>query len=354
VSIESLAPVLNGLTGAAFLVDRRRTLLFANSAGQALFGQNLTGLNFVQTVRHPNCLLAIDRVLFGQDRSEAVIELQQPVRTIYKVTVTALNRKTQAGDVPRALVCFDNISHIREAEQMRSEFVANVSHELRSPLTALSGFIETLQTVAKDDPEAQERFLEIMSREAQRMDRLIGDLLSLSRVEANKYIRPKTVVDVVSIAEQAIAVLSKRAEEGGHAIDLKADDGLVGLVQGDADQLLQVFLNLIENAMKYGDSDKGIEVRISSLERVGGMDGPGVSVQVTDYGSGIAPEHLSRLTERFYRVDGGRSREKGGTGLGLAIVKHILTRHLGRMRITSTVGEGSRFTVFLPAAPDAS
>lgn len=348
--IKDLEPVLNGMTSAIFLVGRKRNLLFANNAAETLFGKHQTGIDFVKIVRHPDCLLALGNVLSGQSQSDAMFELQQPMRTTYQIKVTALNAGKKSNDIPRAMITFDNISHIRDAQQMRSEFVANVSHELRSPLTALSGFIETLQTLAKDDLQARERFLNIMAREAKRMDRLIGDLLSLSRVEANKHMRPEAVVYLTVIVEQAIALLAKQAEENSCAINLQIAQGIKDLVQGDADQLLQVFLNLIENAMKYGASEKGVEINISNPEHVVGIDGPAILVQVTDYGSGIAPEHLSRLTERFYRVDNGRSRQSGGTGLGMAIVKHILTRHRGRLKISSTVGEGSNFTISLPCS----
>ncbi len=348
MNIQHLAPVLNGMTVAIYLLNRKRKVLFANHAAEALFGKAAPGMDFVQIIRHPDCLSALDKVLGRTAQAEATFELLQPVRTSYHVTASALNPGDKSHDIPRAIVSLENVSHIREAEQMRSEFVANVSHELRSPLTALTGFIETLQTAAKDDAAARERFLDIMSREANRMDRLIGDLLSLSSVEARKHIRPQNQVRLGRIVERAMAILAGPSGKTEGLMTLHQPSDLNDLVYGDEDQLLQVVLNLLENALKYGSSERGVDIGLSNPDHAVGIDGAPVALTVTDYGEGIAPEHLSRLTERFYRVDNSRSRQKGGTGLGMAIVKHILTRHHGQLKIDSTVGKGSRFTVLLP------
>ena len=348
--INQLAPVLNGLTSAVFIIAENRTILLANTVAQNIFGDGLAGLDFVQAVRHPDCLKAIDDVLTGAEKSEVVITLQNPVRTTYQINISALEPEQVGEDESpaRAIISFDNISHIREAELMRSEFVANVSHELRSPLTALNGFIETLKGAAKDDEVARTRFLEIMEHEAHRMNRLIGDLLSLSKVEVDVHMRPSGQVDVVSILQQAMTVLAIQAKEDH--VDLKLDaDGFAGkLVIGDEDQLSQVFINLIENAIKYGADHSQVTVALRELENPPDIRGRALAISIEDKGEGIAPEHIPRLTERFYRIDDSRSREKGGTGLGLAIVKHIISRHRGRLQIKSELGKGSIFTVFLP------
>lgn len=230
---------------------------------------------------------------------------------------------------------------------MRRDFVANVSHELRSPLTVLSGFIETLQGPARDDASARERFLAIMAQEARRMNRLVSDLLSLSRLEANERIRPRERVVPAEVLRATVAALRPLIEDSG--IQLEIDDATAeASVPGDRDQLVQVFHNLVENAIKYGGAGGRVTVTLRTHPRWPGILGEALSVCVADAGEGVDPIHLPRLTERFYRVDSHRSRQMGGTGLGLAIVKHIVNRHRGRLAIDSERGRGSRFTVILP------
>jgi len=224
---------------------------------------------------------------------------------------------------------------------MRADFVANVSHELRTPLSSLLGFVETLRGPARDDKEAQEKFLTIMHEQAERMSRLIEDLLSLSRIEMDEHTRPRGRVDVRHVLGNVKDMLSMKAAARRMRIELQIPEATAPL-PGDADQLTQVFQNLIDNALKYGREGTAVEVTVS-----GPAEGE-LSVSVSDQGEGIAPEHLPRLTERFYRVDAARSRQLGGTGLGLAIVKHIVNRHRGHLSVESTRGEGSRFTVTLP------
>ncbi|MFW5834649.1 MAG: sensor histidine kinase, partial [Pseudomonadota bacterium] len=243
-------------------------------------------------------------------------------------------------------------------QQMMSDFVANVSHEIRTPLTAVRGFIETLQGPARDDAKARDRFLATMASEADRMNRLVSELLILSRVELMERERPETVVDVVEILHRAHAALTSQLEASSAVVDLGLPDGPMP-VRGDADQLLQVHLNLLDNAMKYGREGGPITLRCERLAqappRAGRLAGfEAVAVDVIDRGEGIPAAAIPRLTERFFRVDASRSRRLGGTGLGLAIVKHIVKRHQGHLAIDSVVGEGSRFTVYLPAdVPEA-
>ena len=340
-----LPAVLNGLSVPVFVISENRQILLANSAATQLFGSDLEGQYFARAVRHPDCLSCIDEVLGGREESQVVISLSLPVRTTYQVNVAALGLDDEHD--AKAVVSFNDISHVREARQMRSDFVANVSHELRSPLTSLSGFIETLKGPAKDDPAAAERFLVVMEREAQRMDRLIGDLLSLSKVEVNERVRPSGRSDVVSIVDRVIATLSAQIHAGGTQIRVSKPENLA-TVAGDDDQLTQVFHNLIENALRYGEPGSEVLVTIAEVEPAPGMKGPALAVAIRDHGPGISPEHIPRLTERFYRVDDSRSRAQGGTGLGLAIVKHIINRHRGRLQIKSELGVGSTFTVVLP------
>jgi two-component system phosphate regulon sensor histidine kinase PhoR len=237
------------------------------------------------------------------------------------------------------LVCFEDVTHLEQAGQMRRDFVANVSHELRTPLTALLGFIETLRGPALGDVVATDRFLSMMQAEAERMEHLVHDLLSLSRVEAQERVRPTEPVDLNAMIGSVIHGLRPLARQSD--VEIAADQPDTALtVPGDAEQLRQVVSNLIENAIKYGGQGKTIHVRLETTESEPLVRGPAAVITVRDEGPGIAPEHIPRLTERFYRVDSHRSRAMGGTGLGLAIVKHIVGRHRGRLRIESTPGRG--------------
>ena len=233
---------------------------------------------------------------------------------------------------------------------MRADFVANASHELRTPLAALSGFIDTLQGPARDDPAARARFLPIMQAQADRMARLIDDLLSLSRIELNVHVRPDAQVDLTAIVRQVADSLQTLARDRRVEVATAAPAGPL-LVLGDRDELIRVFENLVENALKYAASGKRVDIELSQRPGAGGKQEARVAVR--DYGPGIAPEHLPRLTERFYRVDVAESRAQGGTGLGLALVKHILNRHGGRLTIESVPGQGAIFTTYLPLAPAA-
>jgi two-component system phosphate regulon sensor histidine kinase PhoR len=245
------------------------------------------------------------------------------------------------------LIAFRDLTPLRGAEEMRADFVANASHELRTPLATLSGFIDTLQGAAREDSHARDRFLAIMQAQANRMARLIDDLLSLSRIELNAHLRPENPVDLVAILRQVVDTLQTLARDRGVDVEIDGPSGPL-LVLGDHDELIRVFENLVENALKYAASGKLVEIELSLSE---GSDGRREArVAVRDHGPGISPEHLPRLTERFYRVDVTDSRAQGGTGLGLALVKHILNRHGGRLRIDSVAGQGATFTVQLPAA----
>ena len=245
------------------------------------------------------------------------------------------------------LLLLTDLTQQQRVERMRADFVANASHELRTPLASLLGFIETLQGPARDDAEARARFLEIMREQASRMARLITDLMSLSRIEQNAHVRPEAVIDLNSIIGHVTDAMSVLAQE--HGVELRVrlpDDGPLR-VQGDRDELTQVVQNLVDNAVKYGEAGKRVDITVRRVPPVA-VDGLGrIEIEVRDYGPGIPPEHVPRLTERFYRVDVAYSREKGGTGLGLAIVKHILNRHRGQLLIESEPGDGAVFTVRL-------
>jgi two-component system phosphate regulon sensor histidine kinase PhoR len=243
------------------------------------------------------------------------------------------------------LMTFNDLSPLRRVEEMRADFIANASHELRTPLAALLGFIETLQGTAKDDPVAREKFLAIMQGQATRMARLIDDLLSLSRIELNAHLQPNTPLELAPIVRQVVDGLQTLARDRGVEIKVAAPAEPL-LVLGDRDELIRALENLVENALKYGEAGKRVDITLTRAQTRAGA--PEARLAVRDYGPGIAPEHLPRLTERFYRVDVADSRAQGGTGLGLALVKHVLNRHGGRLSIESTPGQGAAFVMHLP------
>ncbi len=313
----------------------------ANARAVALLGPQAVGRHFGLSLRQPALVAAIEEVMHGGEKQHLRCNLSPSAHeVVYDITVGP----TPGGG---ALCSFFDVTEQELIGQLRRDFVANVSHELRTPLTALLGFIETLQGPAKNDANARERFLGIMSREAERMTRLVRDLLSLSRVESQERMRPEGVVDLSGLLASVLTTLRPMAEQAGVTLELTGGAAPVKL-RADADQLTQVFHNLVENAVKYGTPGKLVTVSIGREAALPGSPGGAVSVAVRDRGEGIEAQHLPRLTERFYRVDTHRSREKGGTGLGLAIVKHIVNRHRGRLRIESEKGQGSTFTVVLP------
>jgi two-component system phosphate regulon sensor histidine kinase PhoR len=242
---------------------------------------------------------------------------------------------------------------VEEAGEMRRDFVANVSHELRTPLTSLMGFIETLRGPAKNDTAAQDRFLGIMEQEAGRMYSLVEALLQLSRVEGQERIRPTTKVGLQTLVLEVLNTLQSTADAKGLRFDTQMPDDTVEVL-GNRDQLWQVISNLVENALKYGATSGDITIRLSSPDYEPTLLQSGVRLCVIDRGEGIPAHHITRLTERFYRVDSHRGREVGGTGLGLAIVKHIINRHRGRLRIASTMGQGAEFKVILPIGAEGN
>jgi two-component system phosphate regulon sensor histidine kinase PhoR len=321
-----------------------RSILRANAAARAAYGSELLAV-----LRHPELRGAIDRMLAKGTPQVADLMLPVPVEQEVHATVFALG-PAQPGATRIAAVLSDRTRE-RALERMRADFVANASHELRTPLASLIGFIDTLRGPAADDPPAQARFLQIMAEQAGRMNRLIDDLLSLSRIELTEHQPPIGQVGLADLVRWVAASFEPQVTARGLHVALALEPEPPA-VPGDEDQLAQVLHNLLENAVKYGR--EGGTVRVAAAVVPPGGRWParaGVTLAVSDDGHGIAAEHLPRLTERFYRVDRGRSRAVGGTGLGLAIVKHIVNRHRGQLAIDSTEGEGSTFTVWLPLPP---
>ena len=340
MSADSLSALIDALPLPTIVIGPDDRILASNAPVAAILGTGLVGRHYITALRQPALLDAI-----GKARAQASAEISRfsgrdgGNDTVYRVVVAPAE-----DDI---VISFEDQTAAEHVGQMRRDFVANVSHELRTPLTALLGFIETLGGAARDDPAARERFLGIMHGEASRMTRLVDDLLSLSRVEEDERVRPRDHVDLAALLASVIKGLEPQVQSSGVTVTLE-NNGSGELIPGDAGQLVQVFTNLIENGIKYGASGGQVSVVLYPREHHRRLRGDGVRICVCDKGEGIAAHHITRLTERFYRVDNHRSRQVGGTGLGLAIVKHIINRHRGRLTVESALGEGTQVSVLLP------
>ena len=316
----------------------------ANEAARAAYGADMAAV-----LRHPDLRAAIERAYAQRATQSIEIALRVPV--LREVAATIIFMDPPLADGGQAIAVLSDRSRERALERMRADFVANASHELRTPLTGLIGFIETLRGPAADDPAAQQRFLGIMAEQAERMNRLIDDLMSLSRIELTEHQPPSERVDLAELVDGVVAGFEPRIAKKKVKLSLDLPRDLPPIV-ADADQLAQVASNLVDNALKYGKPGGELRVSIARAEPGGRWPvRPGLVLSVQDDGRGIAREHLPRLTERFYRVDKARSRTgaaPSGTGLGLAIIKHILNRHRGQLAIESEEGKGSIFSVWLP------
>ncbi|MGZ8996628.1 MAG: sensor histidine kinase [Rhodospirillales bacterium] len=345
---------LEAVPDPLIVLNDAREVMAVNAPAREVLGIGGLGRDLAMSMRHPEVLAAVDAIAAGALAISAEITLPVPIARTFTFHAARVPAGGDAGERRIVLVLHDE-TRAKRAEQTQSDFVANASHELRSPLSALIGLIETLRGPAADDAAARERFLSIMHTEAARMARLVDDLMSLSRVEINEHVAPRDAVEIEDVLAGVAATLSVRAASKDMTIAVGCPPG-ISKVRGDADQLTQVFHNLLDNAVKYGRPGTAVEVGIAPTSlSSGGSSGGGsvaLAISVRDRGEGIAAIHLPRITERFYRADEGRSRRLGGTGLGLAIVKHIVNRHRGRLVVESTKGEGSTFTVILPAAAD--
>jgi two-component system, OmpR family, phosphate regulon sensor histidine kinase PhoR len=344
--------VLEAIPDPLVLVDARHKVMRANAAARALFGDDIAERDLYGALRHPEVLEAADECLAGRTGIEAIeLPWPGPPERRFAVRLARLPTRDVAQGESVILLVLHDVTALKQAENMRADFVANVSHELRTPLAALLGFIETLRGAARDDAAARTRFLGIMQDQAQRMSRLVSDLLSLSRIEESEHTRPTDAVEIGRVIGGVIDTVAFQAKSKGIRVDLDVPAGLPA-VYGDADQLAQVFQNLVDNAIKYSKPQGQVRVSARAATtpppRLPANPAGWITVNVADDGEGILAEHIPRLTERFYRVDTARSRQMGGTGLGLAIVKHILNRHRGTLTIVSSQGQGSTFSVWLP------
>jgi two-component system phosphate regulon sensor histidine kinase PhoR len=329
--------LLERLPDPLLRLDEAGAVNWRNASAVSAFGNETAAL-----LRHPELRAALAEAAQTAKPVRKSIVLTVPVPRDLDATVIPVGAPTY--------ILVTDRTRERSIEKMRADFVANSSHELRTPLASLIGFIETLRGPAADDVEAQQRFLGIMAEQAMRMQRVIADLLSLSRIEISEHQPPEDVLFLPPLLERIIAGLEPMLQANAAHIDVTIPHDLPR-VPADADQLTQVFTNLLDNAIKYGKRGGRIKVTATAAGSDPRFDPAGVVISVADDGAGIAREHIPRLTERFYRVDKGRSRAVGGTGLGLAIVKHVVNRHRGRLVIESIEGQGTTFMVWLPALP---
>ncbi len=342
--------LLVALPDAAVVLDAQSRILEANVPFIDLYPDVRAGQPVNQWLRNPDLFDAIENAI-GDGLPQVVVLLHRlPVERRIAARVVRLSERS-AGDLRRGepclLVTFRDLTEQDKLAQMREDFIANASHELRTPLASLRGFIETLQGPARDDPVAQDRFLGVMAGQAERMTRLIDDLLSLSRVEMRAHVMPRGTVDLNEVAEYVLETLEPMAESGGAHLSVEASDG-PARIRGERDEIVQVLTNFVNNAITYGGRGVQVSVIVTRVETPNGRV-PRVRLAVKDNGPGISKEHLPRLTERFYRPSVAASRSKGGTGLGLAIVKHIVARHRGDLDIQSEFGKGSTFSVTFDA-----
>ena len=326
--------LIEGLTEAAIIV-RGASVVMSNRAARNLLGVAIEGVDVRQVLPHP---AVIQRLVRGGVTGPEEVEAAGfgGSRRHWLVRISPLGE----GDL---LVRLIDRSEARAAEQMRVDFVANASHELRTPLSTLIGYTETLrERTAELDGETHDRFLTIVHEEARRMQRVVEDLISLSRIEAEKFTTPTEAVDLEQLIEVSVESAKRMADDRRSTLVCNIEQNLPSIA-ADSSQILQVLDNLITNALRYGEP--GTPVTVSAA-----LEDEMVHLTVADQGEGIAPEHVKRLTERFYRVDTSRSRSLGGTGLGLSIVKHIVERHRGRLTIESKLGKGTTVHVLLPVA----
>lgn len=342
--------MLDAVPDPVIALDAESTVVHLNPAARAHCPSARIGGGIGLVSRDPALLAAIEEATMATDPRSFELHERVPIERRIQVTLSAVPEVTGGLKGPAFVLLLKDLTEQDRLARMRADFVANASHELRTPLSSLTGFIETLQGRADTDPAARTRFLVIMSEQASRMRRLVDDLLSLSRVEMREHLPPQDTIDLADAVGDAIETLEPVARKAGVTLEF-ANSLESSRVKADHDEIVQVIQNLVQNAIKYGRAGGKVTVEMA---REGIGPDTRLAVKVTDNGPGIAPEHLPRLTERFYRVSAQTSREKGGTGLGLAIVKHILNRHRGELRISSKLGQGSTFVAVLDEVQSTS
>lgn len=370
--IEEIGDPILLVEGGARDDQSSRRFLFANAAARELLRIQRDGGLLSTVIRSPDILDAVDEALYESRAADAAYELRGAQDRIWRARALPLPSPAD-GRMRLAVLWLREETELRRTERARADFLANASHELRTPLASLTGFIETLRGHARNDTEARDRFLTIMHGQAQRMRRLIDDLMSLSRIELGENIPPASKADLSVLVSDVIDALSPLAAERGVRFEAALPAFGKALAIADRDQILQVIQNLAENAVKYAPQGGRVTLEViadlalaeaartttdlegyfSLLTPLPGLSRTYVALRVRDFGVGMARNHLPRLTERFYRVDGQKTGQPG-TGLGLAIVKHIVNRHRGGLLVESGPGQGAQFTVYLPMAASPS
>ena len=343
---DMLPAFVEALGDPGLVLDRTGAVLHRNGAAARQYPNLQVGRVMTLVMRNPDLVAAIENSQRSGQAHSFELHETLPSETWDRVVVAPLRRPDRdwfADESRQLLVTFQSLTELKRVDALRTDFIANASHELRTPLASLVGFIDTLLGPAARDAAAREKFLGIMRSQADRMSRLIDDLLSLSRIEMHQHVRPTGSVDLSSLLREVREGLQTQAKAADLDVVLSLPETPV-TVTGDRGQLYEVFENLIDNAIKYGADGKRVEVALARVDRAGMH----AMVSIVDHGPGVEPEHVPRMTERFYRIDAEASRKKKGTGLGLAIVKHIIQRHRGQMSIKSKPGEGLRVDVLLP------
>jgi two-component system, OmpR family, phosphate regulon sensor histidine kinase PhoR len=350
------------------ILDQSGMVIMTNQAARIRFSLRTGRARFATLIRRPDLLEAVDQVLATREPVTVTIETRVPVDRYERATIAAFD----VSGASFVMLSLSDETELRMSERMRADFLANASHELRTPLAAIIGFIETLRGPARDDGPAHARFLEVMANQAERMSRLIGDLLSLSRIELNEHVPPTGQSDIARVVDEVVSNLQPDQQE---RIDVSVAQQPIW-IQGDEDQMIQVLTNLIDNALKYSDLSQLVRVSLASgIARDDAQafcmrhwdDAARLSlttpelkrdqlyavVRVENLGPGIERQFLPRLSERFFRVEDSASGTSG-TGLGLAIVKHIISRHRGGLTVESEIGRGTAFGIYLPIAPQVA
>lgn len=340
-----LNAILSSLVDALVVVDKDLKITMANPAASNLLGitPDSRGRYLLESIRNYDLIQLFQRVLQEETTAQQEIQIFSPQHYIFRAIVSPV-RSQRTGKIVGVVAILHDITEIKRLEKMRSDFVANVSHELRTPLTSIKGFVETLLDGALEDPESSRRFLTIVATETDRMVNLVQDLLELSRLEGTDRAWHLVPLDLGGLARETADSYREIAQEADLSLHVEIGDYLPP-IQGDATLLRQVIANLLDNAIKYTEPGGHVWLTLSGSDEA-------LHLSVRDTGVGIPTKHLSRIFERFYRVDKGRCRKMGGTGLGLAIVKHIVEKHHGKIAVESEYGEGTCFTVTLPAIPE--
>ncbi|MBU7008599.1 two-component system histidine kinase PnpS [Phosphitispora fastidiosa] len=338
---NKVSAILTSMNDGVIAIDGKGNILLINPAIERMFHikyEHILGKSVIEVVRNFDLERLLHLALSSSESITRELQVFTPDPKTFRVSTAPLTNETGVVGV---VAVMRDVTAFREVERMKTDFVANVSHELRTPLTSIKGFVETLLDGALKEPETARHFLEIINDEADRLNRLIGDLLSLSRIEAKQGEIHKTLVNLERLISNVVSVLSPQANEKSLSLNVDIKSPLPAL-KVDSDMIGQLMINLVDNAIKYTPEGGSINITAIRVKN-------GIKVAVKDTGIGIPWESIPRLFERFYRVDKARSREMGGTGLGLAIVKHILEVHGGTIDIASRVGRGSTFTFFLPS-----